>query len=242
MTNNYGASYYALNRGGRSSYLGSDATVLNPSNIVINNSSFSVNSFCYDKYCSFGSSYAVNSDLALFVSVDEFDKDISFDSFSTFASFALKISDRFSIGASLGYFYSSLFKSGFKYTSSISFSPYNLDKQFNKWLISAGYLSNFLTNNMDEYFLSYTYTDKVFSISFDYLFSEENNYEVVAGTFNLTDSLKLISSIKFLDFKADGLSYGAGLKYFSDFASLSLSILKEQENIFYALSLTFYGD
>jgi len=243
MSSNFGSSYFASSRGARSYLSSSQAVLINPANIVVGDtSSFSINSYCYDKYCSFGSAFSDINGFGLYFSLDDIDKDISFDSYSVFGALSFKISEHFSVGASLGYFHSNIAGSGLKYSSSISFSPFNLDKKHDKWLVSAGYLSGFLENKTNEYFFSYSYIDKLFSISLDFLITEDKNYEVLAASFKLTDSLKLISSLKFLEFKTEALRYAAGLKYYSSYAALAFSILKEEDRNYYALSLSFYGE
>jgi hypothetical protein len=245
MSNNFGASYYAASRGARSNLIGNEAVILNPSNIVLEEQNLSFNSFCYDKYCSLGTAYSVQEGFGLFFSMDDIDRDISFESLNFFASFAFFISDRFSIGSSFGYFSSNLYNSGFKYSAAFTFSPFSLNKKNETWLISSGYLKDFLAQDEDEFFISYTYKDYFFAVSLDYLFSNNHdtyNYQVLATSLNLTDYLKLLSSIKFFDFSTDDISYGAGFKIFYDTSAILFSFLKENMQTYYAFSIQFIGD
>lgn len=248
MTQNIGANYFASSKGARSSYMQNDAIIINPANLVINDTNlFNVNSYYSSSYFGLGTSINFEDSFAIFFSLDELDKSFSYDGMSVFTSYAFSLSKRFAVGASIGYYSSAIFQSGLKYSTSISISPWDLNKKTDKWIISTGYLRGFGTDNSDEYFISYTYFFNVFSVSLDFITSNvnemsDNNEEVFSFKFLLTDDFELLSSAKVMDISTDNTTYGFGLNYLAQGVKLGFSYFYDYDKSYFAFNISAFEE
>lgn len=250
MSQNLGSSYFANSKGARSKLVGTEAMFLNPANLYLDEThTFDINSYYEGSLYNFGTTLNFQGEFALFFSVDGISSDFAYDGYSIFGSYATPISERFSIGASFGYFSSSSFSSELKYSVSASFSPWNLKKKFDKWLISFGLHNNFLSNNQNQFFTSFSYIHRFYAISFDILSSsleevDSNNEEVFSISLSLTDYFRLTSSAKIIDFETgNNVVYGTGFDLFTDQIKLSFGMLFDLSNKnYYSFTLSFLGE
>lgn len=250
MSQNFGSNYFANSKGARALLKGGEAMYINPANLYLDETyTFDINSYYKESLFSLGTIFNFQGELALFASFDSISNSFAYDGFSVLGAYSTALSDRFSLGGAFGYFNSSTYTSELKYSVSASFSPWNLKKKYDKWLVSVGLLSNFLTSDQDQYFTSFSYIQRFYTLSFDVLSSslegiDSNNEEVCAFSFLVMDYLKLIASVKMIDFDmGNNLVYGTGIDLFNEQIKLGFAMLFDlNNNNYYSFTVAFQGE